>query len=76
MSNWFGGIALTVGSPITVNISLADMRAPAGALRSASPQATDRRLTVVRYLLVSEVTEMFMLAQNRGWFDPGGTNEG
>jgi hypothetical protein len=33
-------------------------------------------LDVVRYLLVAEVVEMFMLAQNRGWFAADGSNEG
>jgi hypothetical protein len=30
----------------------------------------------VRYLLVAEVVEMFMLSQNKGWFAPDGSNEG
>jgi hypothetical protein len=33
-------------------------------------------MDVVRYLLVAEVTEMFMLAQNKGWFAADGSNEG
>ena len=74
MSGWFGNIALTVGIPITVQI------AP-GSYASASwgPPITlipgnGSSIVVVRYLLVSEVTEMFMLAQNKGWFGAG--NEG
>jgi hypothetical protein len=74
MSDWFDNIALTVGIPITVQI------AP-GSYASASwgPPITlipgnGSSITVVRYLLVSEVTEMFMLAQNKGWFGAG--NEG
>ena len=76
ISNWFGGIALTVGEPITVNISPGSY-ASAGwgpPIRLTPGDGSD--LTVVRYLLVAEVSEMFMLAQNRGWFDPGGSNEG
>jgi hypothetical protein len=74
MSGWFGGIALTVGTPVTVNIS------PGGyASASWGPPITltpgnGSSLTIVRYLLVSEVTEMFMLAQGKGWFGSG--NEG
>lgn len=49
---------------------------PVGAHPIRLTPGNGSSLTVVRYLLVSEVTEMFMLAQNRGWFDPGGTNEG
>lgn len=29
----------------------------------------------LRYLMVSEVTEMFMFVQNKGWFAPDGSNE-
>lgn len=76
MSAWFGGIALTVGTPITVNII------PGGyAGASWGPPINLRPgngsdINLVRYLLVSEVTEMFMLAQNKGWFAPDGSNEG
>ena len=74
MSGWFGGIPLTVGTPITVNIQ-------PGAYASAGwgppihlNPGNGSALPVVRYLLVSEVVEMFMLAQNKGWFGSG--NEG
>jgi hypothetical protein len=74
MSGWFNNIALTVGTPVTVNIS------PGPAARAAwGPPVTlipgdGSSIALVRYLLVSEVTEMFMLAQNQGWFGAG--NEG
>jgi hypothetical protein len=76
VANWFGGIALTVGSPITVNISPGSYASAGWGPPIRLTPGNGSSLTVVRYLLVSEVTEMFMLAQNRGWFDPGGTNEG
>src|SRR6202011_4627683 len=76
MSNWFGGIALTVGSPITVNIVPGGYASAGWGPPITLVPGNGSSLTVVRYLLVSEVTEMFMLAQNRGWFDPGGSNEG
>ena len=76
MSNWFGGIALTVGSPITVNITPGGYASAGWGPPIRLTPGDGSSLAVVRYLLVSEVTEMFMLAQNRGWFDPGGTNEG
>src|SRR5215470_4514589 len=73
-SGWFSNISLTVGIPITVQI------AP-GSYASASwgPPITlipgnGSSIAVVRYLLISELTEMFMLAQNKGWFGAG--NEG
>lgn len=74
MAGWFDNIALTVGIPITVNITPGSY-ASAGwgpPIRLTPGNGSD--LTLVRYLLVSEVTEMFMLAQNRGWFGAG--NEG
>ena len=74
MAGWFDNIGLTVGIPITVNITPGSY-ASAGwgpPIRLTPGNGSD--LTLVRYLLVSEVTEMFMLAQNRGWFGAG--NEG
>ncbi len=74
MANWFRGVTLTVATPIHVQIS-------PGAYASAGwgppirlTPGNGSSLDIVRYLLVSEVTEMFMLAQNKGWFGSG--NEG
>ena len=75
MSGWFGGISLTVGTPVTVNI-VPGPYASAGWGPPITLQPGDgSSVTLVRYLLVSEVTEMFMLAQSRGWFAPDGSNE-
>jgi hypothetical protein len=76
MSGWFGNIALTVSTPITVNVSPGGY-ASAGwgpPIRLTPGDASDA--TVCRYLLVSEVTEMFMMAQGGGWFAPDNSNEG
>lgn len=76
MSGWFGNIGLTVGTPITVNVEPGPY-ASAGwgpPIRLTPGNGSDAILC--RYLLVSEVTEMFMLAQNQGWFAPDGSNEG
>jgi hypothetical protein len=74
MAGWFNNISLTVPLPITVDIS-------PGPYASASwnPAVTlvpgnGSSEALVRYLLVSEVTEMFMEAQSAGWFGAG--NEG
>jgi hypothetical protein len=80
MSSWFNHIKLDVPMPIPVDIS-------PGPHASASwnPAVTlipgnGSSLALVRYLLVSEVTEMFMRAQadgpppRPGWF--GTSNEG
>jgi hypothetical protein len=74
MSGWFGGIALTVSIPITVQITPGPY-ASAGwgpPIRLTPGNGSD--INLVRYLLVSEVTEMFMMAQGKGWFGSG--NEG
>jgi hypothetical protein len=76
MSGWFGNIALTVATPITVNVSPGGY-ASAGwgpPIRLTPGDASDANLC--RYLLVSEVTEMFMMAQGKGWFAPDNSNEG
>jgi hypothetical protein len=76
VSNWFGNIALTVGTPITVNITPGPYASAGWGPPIRLTPGNGSSLTVVRYLLVAELSEMFMLAQNRGWFDPGGSNEG
>ena len=74
MSGWFGNIALDVNFTIPVNVT----QNSGGAAWGTS----GRNLTVtinpgngsanfVRYLLVSEMVEQFMRAQNKGWFGSG-----
>ncbi|MEO6997454.1 MAG: hypothetical protein ABI112_05170 [Terracoccus sp.] len=76
MSGWFGDITLTVGIPVAVNIVPGGYASagwgPPISLRPGNGSGLD----VVRFLLVAEVTEMFMLAQNKGWFASDGSNEG
>ncbi|MFL6163643.1 MAG: hypothetical protein ACJ74U_15665 [Jatrophihabitantaceae bacterium] len=74
MAGWFGGIGLTVGSPITVNLQPGSYASASWGPPIQLVPGAGSALEVVRYLLVSEVTEMFMLAQNHGWFGAG--NEG
>ena len=77
MTNWFGGISLPYDIPYTVQIS-------PGAGWSASwgdgPPVNlipgdGASLDLVRFLLVAEVTEMFMLQQGFGW-SPRSDSEG
>src|SRR5690348_15310191 len=74
MSGWFGGIALTETIPITVNIQPGPYASATWGPPINLTPGNGSSITLVRYLLVSEVAEMFMLAQNRGWFGAG--NEG
>lgn len=76
MSGWFGGISLTVGTPIEVNISPGPYASAGWGPPIRLTPGNGSGLDVVRYLLVAEVTEMFMLAQNKGWFAADGSNEG
>ena len=74
MSGWFGGIALTVSVPVTVQIAPGPYASAGWGPPITLTPGNGSSIEVVRYLLVSEVTEMFMLAQNKGWFGAG--NEG
>ncbi len=76
MAGWFPGLSLTVGLPVSVNIVPGGYAGagwgPPISLRPGNGSGLD----VVRYLLVAEVVEMFMLAQGGGWFAPDDSNEG
>jgi len=76
MAGWFGGISLTVGVPVTVNIVPGSYASAGWGPPINLVPGNGSPLHVVRYLLVAEVTEMFMLAQDKGWFAPDGSNEG
>lgn len=76
MSSWFGGISLTVGTPVQVNIVPGGYASAGWGPPITLVPGNGSGLDVVRYLLVAEVVEMFMLAQNRGWFAADGSNEG
>ena len=74
VSGWFDDIALTVGIPVTVQIAPGPYASAGWGPPITLKPGDGSSIEVVRYLLVSEVTEMFMLAQNKGWFGAG--NEG
>src|SRR5271166_5559541 len=79
MSGWFGGGVSVTGMSVQVTTQ------SNGASWSGSPSSTTIQLNAqgasyssnpayLRYLLIAEVVEIFMLAQNIGWFQGG--NEG
>ncbi len=76
MAGWFGNIALTVSTPITVNVMPGPYASAGWGPPITLTPGNGSDAILCRYLLVSEVTEMFMLAQNKGWFAPDGSNEG
>jgi hypothetical protein len=80
MAKWFKGVNLEFSFPISVqinnasggaswddppNISLPFGYSPTVSINPGSGTSVD----FVRYLLVSEVTEMFMASKNNGWFE-------
>src|SRR5215831_16150585 len=86
MSSWFGNVALDVTVPIPVRIRPGGVDAGwvshnGSVTMSIDPGSEDQH--IIRYLLVSEMTELFMRAQRREhqvvWFgdrSQQGANEG
>jgi hypothetical protein len=76
MADWFGGISLPYPLPIEVHIDPGGYASAGWGPPISLKPGNGSGLDVVRYLLVAEVVEMFMLAQNKGWFASDGSNEG
>ncbi len=73
MSGWFDGVALPFTLPISVQVANASGGAGWGPPLTLKPGSND--VNYCRYLMVSEVTEMLMDSQNKGWFAPDHSNE-
>lgn len=76
MAGWFPGLSLPYALPVAVNIVPGGYAGASWGPPISLRPGNGSGLDVVRYLLVAEVVEMFMLAQNRGWFASDGSNEG
>jgi hypothetical protein len=76
MANWFPGLNLPYSTPIQVNIVPGGYAGASWGPPISLRPGNGSNLAVVRYLLVAEVVEMFMLSQNKGWFASDGSNEG
>ena len=73
MKGWFGGIELSYSYPVSIlvaNLGGGASWGPPITLKGGNGDAN-----LLRDLMVAEVTEMFMLAQGKGWFAPDGSNE-
>jgi hypothetical protein len=74
MSSWFGNIALDVPFRIPVNVTQngggAAWNVSNGNL-TVTINPASAGASVLRYFLVSEMTEQFMRAQGKGWFGQG-----
>ncbi|PWU07888.1 MAG: hypothetical protein C5B51_08890 [Terriglobia bacterium] len=72
MSGFFGNIGLGVNTPIAVNVTQdsggARWDLDSGNLTVTIKPDVTGSATFVRYLMVAEITEVFMRAQGRGWF--------
>jgi len=73
MKNWFGGIELSYSYPISMLVANRGGGAAWGPPVTLMPG--NGNADVMRDLMIAEITEMFMLAQNGGWFAPDGSNE-
>jgi hypothetical protein len=76
MAGWFTGLSLPYSTPVAVNIVPGGYAGAGWGPPISLRPGNGSGLNVVRYLLVAEVVEMFMLSQNKGWFAPDGSNEG
>jgi hypothetical protein len=76
MSTWFPGLSLPYALPVAVNIIPGGYAGASWGPPISLRPGNGSGINVVRYLLVAEVVEMFMLAQNKGWFAADGSNEG
>ncbi|HEX4344356.1 MAG TPA: hypothetical protein VHZ31_02225 [Solirubrobacteraceae bacterium] len=76
MQSWFAGVTMTVATPMAVHID----PGPYGGAGWGPPvrltPGNGSSVDVTRYLLVSEVVEMFMMSQAKGWFATDNSNEG
>lgn len=88
MSDWFGGIDLSPTITLPYPIYVADLGGGAGGEGGTGantggiyPNISSRlepgsgTAVFLRYLMVSEITEVFMHVQNQGWYAPDGSNE-
>ncbi|OBC04216.1 hypothetical protein A5784_01505 [Mycobacterium sp. 852013-50091_SCH5140682] len=76
MARWFPGLELPYSLPVAVNIIPGSYAGASWGPPISLRPGNGSSLDVVRYLLVAEVVEMFMLSQNKGWFASDGSNEG
>lgn len=77
MRRWFGSVALQADVPFAVNVTPNGGGAVWGLTNrklSVTVNPSNGNSAVIRYLIVAEMVEPFMAAQNLGWF--GAVTEG
>ena len=76
MAEWFGGsITLDPVYPIPLPMYVANLVGGANVQSVITLRPGNNNISFLRYLYVSEITELFMDAQHQGWFAPDGSNE-
>jgi hypothetical protein len=73
MQSWFGGVSAGF-APLSVQIANATGGASWNGSSVTINPGTGTPVSLIRYLLVSEVVEEFMASQDKGWFQ--GSDEG
>lgn len=76
IASWFPGLSIPYPLPVAVNIEPGGYAGASWGPPISLRPGNGSGMNVTRYLLTAEVVEMFMLAQNKGWFAPDGSNEG
>jgi len=76
MADWFGGITLNAVYPVPLPTYVANLGGGANvqSVITLKP-GNNNSVGYLRYLYVSEITELFMDSQHKGWFAPDGSNE-
>jgi len=79
MSGWFGGGLIVTGMSVQVTTqsngaSWSGTSTSSTIQLKAQGESYSSNPAYLRYLLIAEVTEIFMMTQNKGWFQ--GSNEG
>ena len=76
MADWFGGIALNSVYSVPLPTYVANLGGGANvqSIITLKP-GNNNNVGFLRYLYVSEITELFMDSQNQGWFAPDRSNE-
>jgi hypothetical protein len=81
ITDWFEGVKFVFDFPIPIQIATGDggaswenraesLRAFDHSTPAVTVQAGSAPAAIVRFLMVGEVTEMYMLSQGREWFEP------
>jgi hypothetical protein len=73
MSAWFGHIPVNSVITMPITVYVANLGGGANGTDVVTLKPGNGDATLLRYLIVSEVVEFFMNAQNKGWFSTDGS---